>query len=149
MFLKTNKMAIGSDHGGYELKSALIPFLEAKGIDVIDVGCDSTESVDYPIYGKKVAHLVADKEVEAGIVICGTGIGISISANRVKGARASLCHSKEYAELTRAHNDSNILALGGRFVSEIEAKEILQVWLSTEYEGGRHQRRVELIDELD
>ncbi len=148
MFLKTNKMIIGSDHGGFELKQQLTAFLEKKGITVVDAGCPSEESVDYPEFGVKVAKAVASGEIEAGIIICGTGIGISIAANRVKGARASLCHNTTYAELTRLHNDSNILALGGRFVSQAEAEAIVQTWLSTEYEGGRHQRRVDLLDEL-
>ncbi len=148
MFLKSNQIIIGSDHGGFELKEQLREFLVKKGLEVIDAGCYSEESVDYPEIGADVAKKVASGEVEAGIIICGTGIGISISANRIKGARASLCHNREYAELTRLHNDSNILALGGRFLSQTEAEEIVQTWLSTEYEGGRHQRRVELIDEL-
>ncbi len=146
MFLKTNKMIIGSDHGGVELKTHLIKFLEAKGIVVEDAGCHGTASVDYPEYGAKVAKAVVAGKAEAGIVICGTGIGISIAANRVKGARASLCHNTTYAKLTRQHNDSNILALGGRFVSFNEAEAIVQTWLSTEYEGGRHQNRVDLLD---
>ncbi len=149
MFLKTNKLMIASDHGGFELKAHLISFLEAKGITVVDGGCYSTDSVDYPEYGVKVAKAVSGGDVEAGILICGTGIGISIAANRVKGARASLCHNIEYAELTRLHNDSNILALGGRFNTEKSAEEIVQKWLSTEYEGGRHQNRVDLLDSLE
>jgi ribose 5-phosphate isomerase B len=148
MFLKTNKLMIASDHGGFKLKSHLISFLEKKGLDVVDGGCYSEESVDYPEFGIKAAKAVASGEVEAGIIICGTGIGISIAANRIKGARASLCHSVEYAELTRLHNDSNILALGGRFNTEKSAEEIVQKWISTEYEGGRHQNRVDLIDTL-
>lgn len=148
MFLKTNKMVIGSDHGGFELKQHLIAFLEKKGITVVDAGCPDTNSVDYPEYGVKVAKAVVSGEAEAGIVICGTGIGISIAANRIKGARASLCHNTTYAELTRLHNDSNILALGGRFLTDAEAEAIVQTWLSTEYEGGRHQNRVELLDTL-
>ena len=148
MFLKTNKIMIASDHGGFELKEMLRPFLENKGIEVVDGGCYGQESVDYPEFGIKVAKAVVTKEVEAGIIICGTGIGISISANRIKGARASLCHSVEYAKLTRLHNNSNILALGGRFNSDESAKAIVQEWLSTEYEGGRHENRVKLIDSL-
>ncbi len=148
MFLKTNTLIIGSDHGGTELKAHLIGFLSAKGITVVDAGCDGTASVDYPEYGIKVAKAVVSGEIEAGIVICGTGIGISIAANRVKGARASLCHNTTYAKLTRQHNDSNILALGGRFLSLSEAESIVQTWLSTEYEGGRHQNRVELLDTI-
>ena len=141
MFIKTT-IAIGSDHGGYDLKSALIPFLEAKGLTVIDAGCDSSASVDYPQYGKKVAQLVVEGKAETGVVICGTGIGISIAANKVEGARAALCHSVEYAELTRLHNDANVLALGGRFNTVESAKAIVQKFLSTEFEGGRHQNRV-------
>ncbi len=146
MFLRTNKMILGSDHGGYELKQHLIGFLQAKGITVIDAGCNGSDSVDYPEFGSKVAKEVVAGNVEAGIVICGTGIGISIAANRVKGARASLCHDTTYAKLTRQHNDSNILALGGRFLSIPQAEAIVQTWLSTEYEGGRHQHRVDLLD---
>ena len=149
MFLKSNRLIIGSDHGGFELKSYLISYLESKGIDVVDAGCNSEESVDYPEFGKKVAHAVADGEVEAGIVICGTGIGISVAANRVKGARATLCHSVEYATLARQHNNSNVLALGGRFVAPKDAEKIVDAWLDTEYEGGRHEKRVQLIDSLD
>lgn len=148
MVFTSNKLMIASDHGGFELKKALISHLEAKGITVVDGGTNSEESVDYPEFGAKVGKAVSNGEIEAGIVICGTGIGISIAANRFKGARASLCHSVEYATLTRQHNNSNILALGGRFLSEAEAKEIVDAWLSTEYEGGRHQNRVELLDSL-
>ena len=147
MFIKST-IAIGSDHGGYELKQQLIPFLEAKGLTVIDAGSNSSESVDYPEFGQKVAKIVVSNKAEAGIIICGTGIGISIAANRIEGARASLCHSVEYAELTRLHNDSNILALGGRFNTEESAKAIVQKWISTEFEGGRHQNRVNLLDSL-
>lgn len=139
---------IASDHGGYELKQALIAYLTQKGIEVIDGGTNSEDSVDYPEFGAKVGKAVSTGEIEAGIVICGTGIGISIAANRFKGVRASLCHSVDYATLTRQHNNSNILALGGRFLTESEAKEIVDAWISTEYEGGRHQNRVELLDSL-
>jgi ribose 5-phosphate isomerase B len=149
MFLKTGKIIIGSDHGGFELKSHLISLLKAKNIEVTDAGCYSEEFVDYPEFGRKVAHAVADGDVEAGIVICGTGIGISVAANRVKGARATLCHNTEYAKLARQHNNSNVLALGGRFLSFAEAEEILNAWLDTEYEGGRHDKRVQMIDTLD
>ncbi len=148
MVFSSNKVMIGSDHGGFELKAALISYLSDKGIDVIDAGTKSEDSVDYPEYGAKVGQAVSKGEIEAGILICGTGIGISIAANRFKGVRASLCHSVEYATLTRQHNDSNILALGGRFLTEDQAKEIVDAWISTEYEGGRHQNRVDLLDSL-
>lgn len=148
MVFSSNKLMIASDHGGYELKQALISYLTGKGIEVIDGGTNSEDSVDYPEFGAKVGKAVSTGEIEAGIVICGTGIGISIAANRFKGVRASLCHSVDYATLTRQHNNSNVLALGGRFVTESEAKEIVDAWLSTEYEGGRHQNRVELLDSL-
>ncbi len=148
MFFPSKKLIIGCDHGGVELKDHFKTILEAKGVAVTDAGTNGTASVDYPEFGAKVGKAVGSGEFEAGIVICGTGIGISIAANRFKGARASLCHSVEYAKLTREHNNSNILALGGRFLSNAEAEAILDTWLTTEYEGGRHQNRVDLIDEL-
>lgn len=148
MVFTSNKIMIASDHGGFELKEELKNYLQSKGIEVVDAGTTSEESVDYPEYGAKVGRAVSNGEIEAGIVICGTGIGISIAANRFKGVRASLCHSVDYATLTRQHNNSNILALGGRFLTTKEAQEIVDAWISTEYEGGRHQNRVELLDSL-
>lgn len=140
---------VASDHGGFQLKRQIIEYLEKKGLEVLDGGCPDEKSVDYPIYGEKAARAVVSGKADGGIIICGTGIGISIAANRVKGARASLCHNIEYAKLTRQHNDSNILALGGRFTEIDAAIEITDTWLTTEYEGGRHEKRVKMLDEIE
>jgi ribose 5-phosphate isomerase B len=125
------KIAIASDHGGFELKEKLKEYLWTEGHDVVDLGTDSCESVDYPEYGKCCAEAVVNGEADKGIVCCGTGIGISMAANKVKGARCSLCTSKEMAELTRKHNDANVLALGGRITSFGDARVIADVWLGT------------------
>lgn len=139
------KVILGSDHGGFQLKEKIVGYLISQGYDVVDLGTRDEESVNYPEYGRKVALEVV-KEDAMGIVVCGTGIGISIAANRIKGARAGLCHSTEYAKLTREHNNANILALGGRFLEDIEAFDIVDTFLTTEFEGGRHQLRVDDID---
>lgn len=136
---------IASDHGGFALKSEMIGLLKKKGYMIDDLGTYSEESVDYPDLGKKAAEAVL-ADGNFGIIICGTGIGISIAANRVKGIRAALCHCPEYAELARKHNDANILALGGRFLDADTAEKIAEVFLNTGFEGGRHQRRIDLID---
>lgn len=139
------RIAIGSDHGGFELKNKLVSYLREKGISVEDFGTNSNESVDYPKY----AHLVANevlKDFDLGILVCGTGIGIGIAANKVKGIRAALCYDINTATLAREHNNANILVLGGRTTSEELAKEITDVFLSTEFEGGRHQRRVDMME---
>ncbi len=141
------KIAIGSDHGGYELKEKIKVFLQESNYDFEDFGCYSEESVDYPEFAKKVAHSVADGVHNLGILICGTGIGISIAANKVAGIRCALVHDKESAALTRQHNDSNVLAMGGRIVDHDLALEITKIWLSTEFEGGRHTRRINMIEE--
>ncbi len=143
------KIAIGSDHGGYELKQALIPYLQARDIEVSDAGTHSLESVDYPEFGEAVALLVAHGEVDAGIVICGTGIGISISANKVTGIRAALVTTPQMAELAKQHNNANILALGGRVLSAEIAEACVTAWLGAEYEGGRHQRRLDQISDIE
>lgn len=143
------KIAIGSDHGGYELKQALIPFLQGRDIEVADVGTHSTASVDYPDFGEAVGLLVAHKETDAGIVICGTGIGISIAANKVPGIRAALVATPQMAELAKQHNNANILALGGRILSVETAEACVAAWLDTEYEGGRHQRRLDQISAIE
>ena len=140
---------LACDHGGYALKEQILEFLQTDGLNVIDGGCDSEESVDYPLYGEKAARAVVFGQVDAAIIICGTGIGISIAANRVRGARAALCHCAEYAKMSRLHNDSNILALGGRFTTKEQAKEIISAWLNTEYEGGRHERRIKMLDGIE
>ena len=142
------KIAIACDHGGYELKTKLIPHLKEQGHEIKDLGCDSTDSVDYPSYGKAVGHEVADGKADRGIVICTTGIGISIAANRVKGVRAAVCTNGLMAKMTRLHNDANVLALGANIVGYGLAEEICDIFLKTEFSGGeRHVRRVKAIDE--
>lgn len=140
------KIAIAGDHGGYELKEVIKEYLTGREIDVLDLGTDSTESVDYPIYGKACGEAVASGKADRGIVCCGTGIGISIAANKVKGIRCALCTDVTMAELTRKHNDANMLALGGRTTGRQTALDIVKAWLDTEFEGGRHQRRVDMLD---
>ena len=139
------KIAICSDHGGYELKMKLIPYIEGLGHEVVDMGCYSEKSVDYPDYAFPMAEAVAAGEYERGVAICGTGIGVSICCNKVNGIRCALCGDVLSAELTRRHNDSNVLAMGGRIIGVETAKAITRVWLSTEFEGGRHVRRIEKI----
>ena len=142
-------IALGCDHGGYELKQEIIAWLEAKGLDYKDYGCYSTASVDYPEYAHVVAHAVADGTCEKGILICGTGIGISIAANKVKGIRAALCTDCFMAEATRLHNDANILALGGRVVGPGLALKIVETFLNTPFsQDERHIRRIGKIEEV-
>ena len=141
------KIAVGCDHGGFELKEKVKAHLEGKGYEVLDLGCHSTESVNYPVYGKAVGKAVANKEADYGIVICGTGIGISIAANKVKGVRAALCMNTTMARLTREHNNANILAFGARMVGDVLALEMVDTFLNTAFEGGRHIARVEMIEE--
>lgn len=141
-------IGIGCDHGGYELKQEIIKYLEAKGYAYEDFGCDSTAAVDYPVYGKKVAHAVADGICDKGILICGTGIGISITANKVKGVRAALCTDCFCAEATRQHNDANILCLGGRVVGAGLAVKIVDTFLNTPFSGDeRHVKRISQIED--
>ncbi|MFB4163318.1 ribose 5-phosphate isomerase B [Alteribacillus sp. JSM 102045] len=137
------KLAIGSDHAGYKLKVEVIKVLEDMNIDFEDVGCDCTDSVDYPDFALPVAEKVAAGEVDKGILICGTGIGMSISANKIDGIRCALVHDVFSAKATRAHNDSNILAMGERIVGPGLAGEIVKAWLETDFEGGRHAKRVD------
>lgn len=143
------KIAIGCDHGGYLLKQDILIWMEEHNIDFEDVGCFSTESVDYPIYGEKVARLVASGACEKGIVICTTGIGISIAANKVRGIRCALCSDPLSTEMTRRHNDANMLAMGAGMVGPNLAERIVEVFLHTDFEGGRHARRVGLITEME
>ena len=141
-------IALGCDHGGYELMQEVIAYLDEKGLEYKNFGCDSTDAVDYPIYAKKVAKAILAKECEKGILICGTGIGISITANRFKGIRAALCSDCFSAEATRQHNDANILAMGGRVVGPGLAVKIVDTFLNTPFSGDeRHARRVGLIEE--
>ena len=142
------KIGIASDHGGFELKEYLKEYLKKSDIEVTDFGTDSEESVDYPIYGERCARAVANGEVERGVVCCGTGIGISIAANKVAGIRCALCTDENMARLSRQHNNANVLALGGRITSNEDAQKILDAWLTTEFEGGRHQRRIDMIDNI-
>ena len=143
------KIAIGCDHGGYLLKQDILIWLEEHEIDYEDFGCYSTESVDYPIYGEKVARSVASGECDRGIVICTTGIGISIAANKVKGIRCALCGDSLSAEMTRRHNDANMLALGARVVGTELGRMIAKSFLAGEFEGGRHQRRIDQITAIE
>ena len=142
-----SKIAVGSDHGGFNLKNRIIKFLEENGHEVKDFGTYSTESCDYPVYAKAVAKSVALGENEKGIIVCGSGIGVSIAANKVKGVRAALCHESHSAMLSRLHNNANVLCLGERITGESLALDIVNVWLKSEYEGGRHQRRIDMLDE--
>ena len=143
------KIGIGSDPGGFELKEYIKEFLDKEGISYVDYGTNSLDSVDYPDYGKKVAEAVVAKEVDRAIVICGTGIGISIACNKVKGIRCALCGDTYSARMSREHNDANILALGGRVIGRDLALEIVSIWLKSEFAGGRHEKRVEKISEIE
>lgn len=143
------KIWIGNDHGGYELKRTIIAFLEERGLSFEDVGSDSGDIARYPHYAVRVAKAVSDGEAERGILICSTGIGMSIIANKFERVRASLCTSTYMGRLTRAHNNSNILCLGGKITGEFEALDILEAWLSTEYDGGRHDISLGLIAEAE
>ena len=143
------KIAIGCDHGGYLLKQDILIWMEENDIDYEDYGCFSTESVDYPVYGEKVARAVANGECDKGIVICTTGIGISIAANKVKGIRCANCADSLSAEMARRHNDANVLALGAGIVGPNLARRMVEVFLNTEFEGGRHARRVGQLDAIE
>lgn len=143
------KIGIGNDHSALELKAEIIEHLKSKGHEVVDFGTNSTESCDYPVYGEKVGRAVAAGEVEQGILICGTGLGISLAANKVKGVRAAVCSEPYTAKMARLHNNCNILAFGARVVGAELAKMIVDTWLDTDFEGGRHERRVNLIMEIE
>ena len=142
-------VALGSDHGGYDLKQTVIGYLKEKEIEYRDFGCESRESCDYPEYGRAAAEAVAKGECDFGIVICTTGIGISIVANKVKGIRACVCSEPYTAKLSRVHNNSNVLAFGARVVGSELAKMITEAWLDAEFEGGRHERRVKMIMDIE
>lgn len=139
------KLAIGCDHAGFELKETLKKYLTGRGFEIIDKGTHSLDSVDYPDFAHAVSEAVIKKEVGMGVLICGSGNGISMAANKHAGIRAALCWKKEIAALARQHNDANILSLPSRFITELEAKEILDTFLSTDFEGGRHANRVNKI----
>ncbi len=141
-------IAIGSDHGGYELKLEIKKYLDEKGIEYKDIGCNG-EACDYPDIAKEVCDLVLENKAEKGILICGTGIGISMAANKIKGIRAALCTDTYMAKFTRLHNDANVLCMGGRVLGGGAATEITETFLSTGFEGGRHQRRIDKISALE
>ena len=143
------KIAIASDHGGFDLKESVIYSMREKGLEIDDLGPSSDDSVDYPDYGIKLAQAIVEQKVERGIVICGTGVGMSIVVNRFPGIRGTLCSDAYTAKMCREHNDSNILIMGGRVISKDLALEIVMIWLKTEFEGGRHQRRIDKINEID
>ena len=146
---KTLTVALACDHGGYALKEALKAHLAAKGIPCEDFGCHSAESCDYPIFAEKAARAVADDQCRLGVVVCTTGIGVSMVANKVKGVRCALCHEPWSAQMTRRHNDANMLALGEKVIGEGYALFIVEAFLTTEFEGGRHQRRVDKISAIE
>ena len=143
------KIAIASDHGGFDLKENIIAFLLKKGLEIDNLGAHSTDSVDYPDYGIKLAQAITDKKFVRGILICGTGVGMSIVVNRFPGIRGTLCSDVYTAKMCREHNDSNVLIMGGRVIEVSLAIEILETWLNTEFEGGRHQRRLDKIKNID
>lgn len=143
------KIALGSDHGGINLKRAIIKHLEEQGIEIKDFGTYTKESCDYPEFALKVAEEVAAKNYDYGVLVCGTGIGVSISANKVPGIRAALCHNTFSAHATREHNNANVLALGERVVGIGLALDIVDTFVKTDFEGGRHERRVNKIQEIE
>jgi RpiB/LacA/LacB family sugar-phosphate isomerase len=143
------RLALGSDHAGYVLKEKIKAFLRNTGVEVNDCGTDSPESVDYPDFARKVGAEINSGKSERGILFCGTGIGMSIAANKIPGIRAAMAQSPDAARLSRLHNDANVLCLAGRFMDPALAQEIVKVWLATPFEGGRHQRRVDKITALE
>lgn len=143
------KVALGCDHGGIVLKDSVKETLLKHGCEIVDFGTDSSESVDYPLYAEKVAKAVANKECELGVLLCGTGIGMAIAANKVKGIRAAVVSDLFSAKATREHNNANVLCMGGRVVSAEFASMLLTAWLEAEYQGGRHQRRIDQITQIE
>ena len=143
------KLAIGNDHAAYDMKLEIKAYLESKGHEVVDFGTHSTQSCNYPEFGEAVGRAVANGDVEGGVLICGTGIGISISANKVKGVRAGVCSDVATAHLIKEHNNANIVAFGARIVGSELAKDIVKAYLDAEFMGGRHQMRVDMISDLE
>lgn len=139
-------IAVASDHAGYPLKDRLANELREAGRTVLDLGTNNSDSVDYPKFGDAMARALLEGRAERGVLICGTGIGVSIAANRHRGIRAAVCHNPETARLSRAHNDANVLVMGGRVIDEETASACMETFLETEFEGGRHQRRVAMLD---
>ena len=142
-----NKLIIGSDHAGFELKSKIISYFAERNTNVYDAGTYNTDSCDYPIIAKEVAKKVAAKQFEKGILVCGTGIGMSIAANKIKGIRAAVVSDTCSAKMSRMHNNANILCIGSRIVGEALAKDIIDIWLSTGFEGGRHEKRISMLED--
>ena len=142
-------IAIGCDHGGYQIKNAVIDYMKENGIEYTDYGCFSEESVDYPVYAYQVAKAVADGKAELGIICCGTGIGVSMAANKVKGIRAAVCCDEFCAEMTRRHNNANIMCMGGRVINEEKAVKLASIFLNTPFEGDRHIKRVDMITAIE
>lgn len=143
------KISIGSDHGGLELKTALIAALTEDGHELLDFGTNSKDSVDYPDFGEAVAKAVVSGQADFGVAICTTGIGISISVNKVKGARGAVCHNEDAAEFTRRHNDANVICFGQKYDTPYMATKMARIFLKTEFEGGRHQRRVDKMSAIE
>ena len=139
------KIVLSADHGGVELKRDIASLLTAEGHEVLDLGTDSAESVDYPDKGREAAEAIVDGRAEMGVIICGSGIGISIAANRIPGVRAAVCHDVTTARLARAHNNANILSIGARIVGKVVAEDMVNAFLNEPFEGGRHARRVDLL----
>ena len=145
----TKTIAMAADHGGYELKNILKDYLAEKGYSIINLGTDTPDSVDYPDYAKKCCEEVTSGRADFGILVCGTGVGISIAANKIDGIRCGLCPSKEIAALVKQHNNANVIALGGRFTSPEDAKDIVDSYMAAQFEGGRHQTRIDKIHALE
>lgn len=143
------RVYLGSDHAGFQMKEALKPYLEGRGLEVHDMGAVSEDSVDYPDFAEKVARGVADGDADRGVLVCGSGIGMAMAANKVDGVRAAMVTDAELARMMRLHNDANVVTLGGRYISRQLAEEILGAFFDTEFEGGRHQRRVDKITALE
>lgn len=143
------KIAIGNDHAAVEMKNDIKAYLEEKGHEVVNYGTDTSESCDYPVYGEKVAVAVANKEADLGILICGTGVGISLAANKVEGIRAVVCSEPYTAKLSREHNNTNVLAFGARVIGIETAKMIVDEWLNAEFMGGKHERRIEMVMDIE
>lgn len=143
------KIGIGNDHVAVEMKQEISAYLEGKGYEIVNYGTDSTERFHYPVSGEAVANAVVSKEVDLGILICGTGVGISLSANKVNGIRAVVCSEPYTAKLSRQHNNTNIVAFGSRVIGIETAKMIVDEWLHAEFEGGRHQRRINMIADIE
>ena len=139
------KIAIGSDHAGFELKQIIVEHLSSRNVDLIDCGTNNLDSVDYPDFAKRVADEVSNKDLVMGILVCGSGQGMAMTANRYKDVRAAICHNSNVAKVTREHNDANILCLGSRFIEEAEALKCVDVFLSTDFEGERHLKRINKI----